>query len=77
MAVDTYNLIELVGVSERGVDDAIKTAISGAGERLQGLDRFEVSEIKGLISGGEVRQVQVKLKVGFQVVPESGLPGDR
>ncbi len=77
MSVDTYNLIELAGESELGVDDAIKRAISNAGEKLLGLDHFEVSEITGLISEGKVGRVRVKLKVGFRILPESALSEGR
>jgi dodecin len=36
----TYKLIELVGVSEQDVSDAVRNAIHRAGETLRGLDWF-------------------------------------
>ncbi len=64
----TYKLIELVGVSERDVTDAIRNAIHRAAETLRGLDWFEVQQIRGTIQDGAVHQFQVVLKVGFRVM---------
>ncbi|MGH3435369.1 MAG: dodecin [Sciscionella sp.] len=70
MADKTYRVTEIVGTSSEGVDDAIKGAVSRAARTLRGLDWFEVTEIRGHISDGEVAHVQVGLKLGFGL--ESG-----
>ncbi len=44
---NTYKVIELVGTSPEGIDQAIENAISRAGQTLSGLDWFEVKEIRG------------------------------
>ena len=62
-----YKLIELVGVSNTSVEDAIQNAISRANQTLKNLDWFEVCETRGLIQDGKVNQFQVKLKVGFRL----------
>jgi len=62
-----YKLIELVGVSNTSVEDAIQNAISRANKTLKNLDWFEVNETRGLIQDGKVNQFQVKLKVGFRL----------
>ena len=62
-----YTLIELVGVSNTSVEDAIQNAISRANQTLKNLDWFEVNETRGLIQDGKVNQFQVKLKVGFRL----------
>jgi dodecin len=62
-----YKLIELVGVSNTSVEDAIQNAISRANQTLKNLDWFEVNETRGLIQDGKVNQFQVKLKVGFRL----------
>jgi len=66
----TYKLIELVGVSDNSVQDAVRNAITRASQTLKGLDWFEVTEIRGLVKDGEVSQFQVKLKVGFRLLSE-------
>ena len=72
----TYKIVELVGSSKDGIDDAVKNAISRAGKTLKNLDWFEVREIRGNISDGEVGWYQVKLGVGFRVLDPSDLKQD-
>jgi flavin-binding protein dodecin len=74
MPPSTYKLVELVGVSEMGVDDAIRNAITRAGETLKGLDWFQVTETRGVIQDGRVT-FQVTLKVGFRILSEDELRG--
>jgi len=62
-----YTVIELVGTSEQGVDQAIRNAITRAAETLRWLDWFEVVSIRGQIGDGQVQQTQVTLKVGFRL----------
>ncbi len=64
----TYKLIELVGVSDASIDQAIRNAIARASETLRGLDWFEVTETRGTIGDGGVAQFQVTLKVGFRIM---------
>ena len=46
---NTYKVIELVGSSSQGVQQAIDGAIARAGETIRNLDWFEVKEIRGNI----------------------------
>ncbi len=71
----TYKLIELVGVSENSMEEAIRNALERASQTLKGLDWFEVTEVRGLVQGGKVSQFQVKLKVGFRILSEQELRG--
>lgn len=64
----TYKLIELVGVSENSVSEAIQNAVARAAQTLKGLDWIEVTQIRGLIQDGRVAQYQVAMKVGFRVM---------
>lgn len=69
----TYKLVELVGVSENSVQEAIRNAVDRAGRTLRGMDWFEVTEIRGLVRDGHVAQFQVKLKVGFRIMSDEEL----
>jgi flavin-binding protein dodecin len=64
----TFKLIELVGVSDESVQQAVRNAVSRAGETLKGMSWFEVSEIRGSIKGADVTEFQVTLKVGFLIL---------
>ena len=72
----TYKIIELVGSSPDGVDQAIKNAIERAGETLRNLDWFEVREIRGPIQDGKIGWFQVKLGVGFRILDPADLEND-
>lgn len=71
----TYKMIELVGVSDSSVEDAIKNAVTRASGTLKGLDWFEVTQTRGLIQKGKVIQFQVGLKVGFRLLSDQELRG--
>lgn len=64
----TYKLVELVGVSEDSVQQAVRNAIKRASASLKGVSWFEVTDIRGLVEDGEVSQFQVTLKVGFRIL---------
>jgi flavin-binding protein dodecin len=69
----TYKIVELVGSSGEGLQQAIENAIGRAGQTLQGLDWFEVKEIRGNIQDGQVAWYQVKLGIGFRVLDPADL----
>lgn len=67
MSEHVYKMIEVVGSSSKGTDDAIERAIAKAGESLHNLDWFEVLETRGHITDGKVAHYQVKVKIGFRL----------
>lgn len=69
MANHVYKMVELVGSSPTGTDDAIRNAIAQAAATLRHIDWFEVVETRGQIADGQVAHFQVKLKVGFRIEP--------
>ena len=73
---NTYKVIELVGTSPEGMEKAVQNAISRASQTLQGLDWFEVKEIRGYIKEDQVGSYQVKLGLGFRVLDPEVLSRD-
>lgn len=67
MSDHVYRVVELVGSSETGIDDAISTAIAKASKTIRNLRWFEVIETRGQVEDGKVAYYQVTLKVGFTV----------
>lgn len=67
MSAHTYKLIELVGSSTTGTDDAIRNAIEKSSQTVRNMDWFEVTETRGHIVDGKVAHFQVTLKVGFRL----------
>jgi flavin-binding protein dodecin len=62
----TYAISEIVGTSEKSIDDAIKSGIATASKSLRHLDWFEVSNVRGHLADGKVGHYQVTLRVGFR-----------
>jgi flavin-binding protein dodecin len=60
-----YKILELVGSSEKSIEDAIQNAITRASKTLREMKWFEVLQTRGHIENGTVRHYQVTLKVGF------------
>lgn len=60
-----YKIVELAGSSPDGIEDAIRVAVSRAGESIHNLRWFEVKETRGHIADGKVAHWQVVVKVGF------------
>lgn len=69
----TYKLIEIVGSSEKGVDDAIQSGIARAAKTLKNLDWFEVVSMRGEIEDGAPKYYQVTMKIGFRVLEPEDL----
>ena len=67
MLSHTYKIIELVGTSTNGSDDAIRNAIAKASLTIKHMDWFEVVETRGHIVDGRIAHYQVTIKVGFRI----------
>jgi dodecin len=62
-----YRIAEIVGTSPNGVDDAIRNAVSRAGQTLRNIDWFEMTEVRGHLTDGQVADWQVTVKIGFRL----------
>jgi flavin-binding protein dodecin len=60
-----YKVLELVGSSEKSIDDAIANAIARASKTIRDMKWFEVVQTRGHIENGTVGHYQVTLRVGF------------
>ena len=60
----TYQVVELIRVSEEGVEEAIHHAIAQAAALHGQLDWYEVLETRGLFENNKHKSYQVHLKVG-------------
>ncbi len=60
-----YKKIEIVGSSTKGFEEAIQNALARAEKTIRNMRWFEVTETRGDIDEGKVRDWQVTLKIGF------------
>jgi dodecin len=62
-----YRVTEVVGTSTESVEHAVRNALRRANDTLRNLDWFQVSEVRGTITGGDVGEFQVAVKIGFRL----------
>jgi dodecin len=62
-----YKVVEIVGSSTSGLEDAISNAVQRASGTLENLDWFEVAHIRGHLEEARVAHYQVTLKIGFKL----------
>jgi hypothetical protein len=60
-----YKILELVGSSDKSIEDAIQNAITRAAKTVRSMKWFEVVQTRGHVEDGSVRHYQVALRVGF------------
>ncbi len=60
-----YKILELVGSSDKSIEDAIENAITRASKTIREMKWFEVVQTRGHIENGKVGHYQVALRVGF------------
>ena len=53
-----YKILELVGSSEKSIEDAIQNAITGASKTIRDMKWFEVVQTRGHIENRSVRHYQ-------------------
>jgi len=66
MSDHVYKIIEVVGSSRLGIDDAIRNAIETSAKSIRNIEWFEVIETRGHVVDGKVAHFQVTLKIGFR-----------
>ncbi len=63
-----YKKIEVIGVSKKGIEEAVETALAKARKTVHKLSWFEIEEIHGHIGeDGTVSEYQVLVKVVFEL----------
>lgn len=70
MSDHVYKIVEIVGSSHVGVDEAIRNAIETSAKSVRHISWFEVVRTSGHVVDGKVAHFQVTLKVGFRIEDE-------
>jgi dodecin len=65
MSDNVYKIIEVVGSSASGIEDAIEKAVARASSTVHDIRWFEVKETRGHVEEGRVAHYQVTLRIGF------------
>lgn len=70
MDAHVYKLVDIVGSSPTGVEDAIRNAVGRAARTVRNMRWFEVGEVRGQIVDGAITEYQVHLKIAFVIEDE-------
>ncbi len=62
----TYKIVDVVGVSDESIHQAVRNALAKANQTLRNIDWFEVKNIRGAVSGANL-QFQVEVRIGFRL----------
>lgn len=60
-------VIEIIGVSTDGFDDAVQQAVSKASQSINGITGVEVAKLSGSVKDGTIYQYKATLKLAFVV----------
>ena len=72
MPDNTYKIIEVAGVSDDSIHQAVRNAVNKASQTLRNIDWFEVSQIRGAVHNGKP-EFRVEVRIGFRL---EGAPVD-
>jgi len=67
MADSVYKVIELVGTSTNGWEDAAKAAVNKAGESLKNLRIAEISKLDMTMEDGDVVLFRARVTLSFKI----------
>ena len=63
-----YKKIEVIGISQKSIEEAIQCAVTRAAQSLERISWFEVQEVRCHVGAdGKVNEYQVVLKVSFEL----------
>ena len=67
MSGGVYKFIDLVGTSQKSIEDAINGAVSQAAKTVHEIRWFEIKEMRGKIEKNAVVEYQVSVRLGFKI----------
>lgn len=66
MTDKTYKVVDVVGVSDQSIQQAVRNALKKASQTLRNIDWFEVQNIRGAVDGDKI-EFQVEVRIGFRL----------
>jgi flavin-binding protein dodecin len=63
----TYKIVDVVGVSEESIHQAVRNALTKAKQTLRNIDWFEVKNIRGAVHKDGALEFQVEVRIGFRL----------
>ena len=66
MTDSVYKVIELVGTSEKGWEDAARNAVETAGKRLKNLRVAEINKLDMTVENGKITAFRARVGLSFK-----------
>jgi len=66
MAEHTYPIIDVVGVSDESIHQAVRNALTKARQTIRNVDWFEVGQVRGSVNKDGSPTFQVEVRIGFR-----------
>ena len=66
MAEHTYPIIDVVGVSDESIHQAVRNALTKARQTIRNIDWFEVGQVRGSVNKDGSPTFQVEVRIGFR-----------
>ncbi|CAN5808628.1 hypothetical protein BH11BAC3_BH11BAC3_47830 [soil metagenome] len=60
-------VIEVIATSEKGIDDAVRTAVAEASKTIHNIDSVYVKDIKAHVANGQVTTFGCVCKISFRL----------
>jgi flavin-binding protein dodecin len=70
MVSKVYKIIELIGSSPKGWEEAVNNVIDTASAEITNLRIAEIVELDTLLEGGKVAEYRAKVRLSFKVESE-------
>ncbi len=67
MMGNTYNIIALIGSSQKGWEDAVSKVIATASDKLTNMRIIKVVELDARIEDGRITEYRAKVRLSFKV----------
>jgi flavin-binding protein dodecin len=71
MSNGVTKVIEVIGSSSTGADDAVREAVSAASRSIRGITRVEVVQVTCDVEDGSIARWNALVKIAFPVEPHS------
>lgn len=65
--MSVHKVIEVLAQSEKGWEDAARTAVTEASETVQGIKSVYIKEMLGVVENGKIVAYRVNAKITFEV----------
>jgi flavin-binding protein dodecin len=67
MPEKTYKIVDVVGVSDQSIHQAVRNALTKASQTLRNIDWFEVKQVRGSVHKNTEIEFQVEVRIGFRL----------